>query len=211
LYYICDNKEREKENKYINTKEKKDQKGESDMKMYRKRFIPDEIVDISDDEVLERNGNIIITRWKPIKPREDMGGGISYIFLRRGYKISKIFDKQGNFIYWYCDVFEYTYDKEKDEYVFIDLLADVKVYPNGKVEVLDFPELTEAFRNKVITGAQLLDAIKSVNMLIEMIQNDCFPPEVCEKYDLTSTYESLSEEKKKLSSVKTAREILKDD
>lgn len=181
------------------------------MKMYRKRFIPDEIVDISDDEVLERNGNIVITRWKPINPRGDIGCGISYTFLRRGYKISKIFDTQGNFIYWYCDVLEYTYDKEKDEYVFIDLLADVKVYPDGRKEVLDFAELTAAFRNKIITGNQLLDAIKSVNMIMEMIQNECFPPEICEKYDLHSTYETLSEEKKKLSSVKTIKEILKDD
>ena len=155
------------------------------MKMFRKRFIPDEIVDISNDEVLERNENIIITRWKPIKPRADIGGGISYTFLRRGYKISKIFDTQDKFIYWYCDVFEYTHDKEKDEYVFCDLLADVKVYPEGEMEILDFPELAEAFQNKIITRAQLLRAIKSVNMLVEMIQNECFPPEICEKYDLT--------------------------
>ena len=55
------------------------------MKMFRKRFIPDEIVDISSDEVLERNENIIITKWTPIKPRGDISGGISYTFLKRGH------------------------------------------------------------------------------------------------------------------------------
>ena len=181
------------------------------MKMYRKRYIPNEVVDISGDEVLEKNENIIITRWKPIKPREDIVGGISYIFLRRGYKISKIFDTHGNFVYWYCDIIEYSYDKEKDEYIFTDLLADVKVYPDGKAEVLDFGELTEAFHKKLITGTQLLDAMKSVNTLMEMVQNHFFPPAICEKYDLETNLENLSEEKKKLTSIKTVREILEDD
>lgn len=154
------------------------------MKMYRKRFIPDEIIDISGDEVLERNNNIIVTRWKPIKPRDDIGGGISYTFLKKGYKISKIFDNDGNFIYWYCDIIEYTYDEEKDEYIFIDLLADVKVYPDGRFEVLDFDELSEVYNKKIISGEQLLNAIKSVNVLIEMVQNNLFPPEICDKYNL---------------------------
>ena len=152
------------------------------MKMYRKRFIPNEVVDISSDEVLERNENIIVTRWKPIKPREDIGGGISYTFFRRGYKISKIFDNQGKFIYWYCDVLEHSYDVEKDEYIFTDLLADLKVYPDGKMEVLDFDELSNTFNEGIISKAQLLNAIKSINTLIEMVNNRCFPPEICEKY-----------------------------
>ena len=154
------------------------------MKMYRKRFIPNEIVDISSDEVLERNENIVITRWKPINPRGDIGGGISYTFLKRGYKISKIFSPEGKFIYWYCDVIEYTYDAEKDEYIFTDLLADIKMYPDGQVEVLDFEELADAYHKKIIDGKQLLNAIKSINLLIEMIQNECFPPEICEKYEI---------------------------
>lgn len=178
------------------------------MKMYRRRFIPNEIIDISDDEVLERNSNIIVTRWKPIKPREDIGGGISYTFLRRGYKISKIFDNHGNFIYWYCDVVEYTYDKEKDEYVFTDLLADIKVYPDGKMEILDFAELTEAFRNKLITATQLLGAIKSINMLVEMIQNDFFPPEICDKYELNTNQNELNGTKKNLTSIKNIKDII---
>lgn len=154
------------------------------MKMFRKRFIPDEIVDISSDEVIERNENIIVTRWLPIKPRRDIGGGISYIFLKRGYKISKIFDMNGQFIYWYCDIIDHIYDDKKDEYVFIDLLADVKVYPDGKTEVLDLDELKEVFDKKIITKAQMLKAIKSVNTLMEMVQNGMFPPEICDKYTL---------------------------
>ena len=155
------------------------------MKMYRKRFIPNEIIDISSDELLERNDNIIITKWNPIKPRKDIGGGISYVFLKKGYKISKIFDNNGDFIYWYCDIIEYEYFEEKDEYIFIDLLVDVKIYPNGEYEVLDLDELEVALKEKLITKAQMLRAIKSVNILIEMIQNKMFPPEICDKYLFT--------------------------
>lgn len=154
------------------------------MKMYRKRFIPNEIIDISSDEVLERNENVIVTKWKPIKAREDIGAGISYTFLKKGYKISKIYDNKGKFIYWYCDVLEHSYDEEKDEYIFTDLLADLKVYPDGKMEILDFDELAEAKKNEIITGAQLLSAIKSINTLIEMVQNNYFPPDICDKYKL---------------------------
>jgi len=154
------------------------------MKMYRKRFIPNEIIDISSDEVIERNENIVITKWRPINPRKDIGGGISYTFLKKGYKISKIFNTEGKFIYWYCDIIEYTYDKNKDEYIFIDLLADVKVYENGEYEVLDLDELSIALKEGLITKAQLLKSIKSVNILIEMVQNKMFPPEICDKYTL---------------------------
>ena len=154
------------------------------MKMLRKRFIPNEIVDISSDEVLERNENIIVTKWKPIKPRADIGGGISYIFLKKGYKISKIFDIEGNFKYWYCDIIEYTYDGQKDEYIFVDLLADVVVYPDGKYEVLDLDELKNVFEEKSITKEQMLKSIKCVNTLVEMLQNGVFPPEICDKYNM---------------------------
>ena len=84
------------------------------MKMYRKRFIPNEIIDISSDEVLERNENIIVTRWKPIKPRQDIGGGISYTFLKRGYKISKIFDNNGEFIFREGRVFNMMINNVRD-------------------------------------------------------------------------------------------------
>ena len=50
--------------------------------------------------------------------------------------------------------------------------------------MLDFDELSEEYNNKIITGEQLLNAIKSVNVLIEMVQNNLFPPEICDKYNL---------------------------
>ena len=60
--------------------------------MYRRRFIPDEIVDISSDKLIKIKPNYIITEWVPINPRDDFKSGYSYTFLNYGFKISKFFD-----------------------------------------------------------------------------------------------------------------------
>ena len=47
-------------------------------------------------------------------------------------------------MYWYFDIVEYDYDKENNSLTSLDLLADVIVYPDGFVKVLDLDELAEA-------------------------------------------------------------------
>ena len=142
------------------------------MKIYRKRFIPDEIVDISNDEVIKKTDDLIITKWIPIKPREDIGSGVSYTFFKEGYKISKFYNKNGEFLFWYCDIIDYEYNKEQDIYTFIDLLVDIKIYPDKKMELLDFGELQEAYDNKLISGKILLKAINNLNKLVTIIEED---------------------------------------
>ena len=56
------------------------------MKLFRKRYIPNEIVDISGDEILSIDTDLIITKWKPIHPRDDIGSGLSFTFLNDGIK-----------------------------------------------------------------------------------------------------------------------------
>ena len=48
-----------------------------DYTFIRKRFIPEEEVDISGDEVLYDDGALIVTRWLPIRARNDIGWGFS--------------------------------------------------------------------------------------------------------------------------------------
>ena len=43
-----------------------------DYTFIRKRFIPEEEVDISGDEVLYDDGALIVTRWLPIRARNDI-------------------------------------------------------------------------------------------------------------------------------------------
>ena len=81
--------------------------------IHRKRYIPDEVVDITGDELVYRDEDLLITRWKPIRERSDISGGISYTFLKEGYKISKFIGPSGEFIYWYCDIINVVYDKSR--------------------------------------------------------------------------------------------------
>ena len=144
------------------------------MKIFRKRYIPDEIVDISADEVVLKTDDLIVTKWLPIKPRKDISKGISYTMLNKGWKISKFFDKNDEFMYWYCDIIEYTFDGEN--YILIDLLVDLKVYPDGTYEILDLEELDEALQNGIITLNQKEDALNKLNALLEIVKNGEFPP-----------------------------------
>ncbi len=145
----------------------------------RKRYIPDETVDISRDELLYRDESLLITKWKAIKARPDIGWGISFAFLNDGYKIARFYDNSGNFIYWYCDIIDVWYDSGSDTYTLVDLLLDIKLMPDGKIKVLDADELAEALENKMITTEQACRALRTLNKLLGMEYEGNFPPGIC--------------------------------
>ncbi len=147
----------------------------------RKRYIPNETVDISNDEMLYRDKNILITRWKAIKQRPDISVGVSFTFLNEGYKISRFYDHKKNFLFWYCDIIDVEYDEKEDKYTLIDLLLDIKVMPNGIVEIIDEEELTEALEEGLITKQQAVMALKKLNTMVEMTESGDFPPGICNK------------------------------
>lgn len=147
--------------------------------MLRTRFIPFETVDISSDELLFRDDNILITRWKAIKPRTDISGGISYTFLKDGMKISRFYDADKKFAYWYCDIIDVEYDSEQDKYTLIDLLLDVKLMSDGTMKVLDADELAMALEEGLITQAQACRSLKKMDNILQSIYNNNFPPAIC--------------------------------
>lgn len=147
------------------------------MKIYRKRYIPNEIIDISGDKVESVNENLLITSWLPIHPRNDVAFGMSYTYLKKGWKISKFYDKDKNFLYWYCDIIDAQIKDE--EYILVDLLVDIKVYPDGKYEILDEEELDEALNEGLITKEQKEEALNKLNALLETIKKGEFPPREC--------------------------------
>ncbi len=73
----------------------------------------------------------------------------------------------GNILYWYCDIIDY--EKEFDKITFIDLLADVKVFEDGRIEILDLDELKEALEIGLIDNKRFLDAINKLNKLLRLI------------------------------------------
>ena len=117
--------------------------------IFRKRLIPEECILLKDDVLLYCDAKLLITSWNTLKPKKDLDHGISCYFLNQGYKISKFYNHEGTLISWYCDIIDYTYDPDSDTYVVTDLLADVILYPDGFVKVVDLDELAEAFEKRL--------------------------------------------------------------
>ena len=56
----------------------------------------------------------------------------------------------------------------------IDLLADVLIYPDGFVKVVDLDELADAEEAGIITKDQLLKSLRTLDKLLGMIYSGDF-------------------------------------
>lgn len=144
------------------------------LKLYRKRYIPEEFTPLSNDEIILLEDNLLITHWKTLKPRQDFVGGHSAFFMDKGWKISRITDCEDNVTHWYCDIIDVKKNEEENSIIYEDLLFDVVVYPNGKLKVLDSDEAADAFEQGLITREQLLSALRSMNELLNIIYQGRF-------------------------------------
>jgi predicted RNA-binding protein associated with RNAse of E/G family len=147
----------------------------------RQRFIPYEIVDISSDELLYRDEELLITRWKAIRPRNDFSSGVSYTFLKDGFKVGRFYSAEGEFLFWYCDIIEVKKDEELDQYTLVDLLIDIKVMPDGRVRLLDADELAAAAEQSLVTMEQVCSALRKMDHLLVTIYSGNFPPKICKE------------------------------
>lgn len=138
-------------------------------RIYRTRYIPSETIDLSADKLLYLDENYLITKWNPIKPRIDIASGISCVFLKKGWKISAFMNDEQKIIYWYCDIIDIEYDNLSDTYFLYDLLADIKIMTDGRVELIDLDELAFAFDDNLITKKQLISSLKKSNDLLKLI------------------------------------------
>ncbi len=145
-----------------------------DIKLYRKRIIPDECVYLGDDEILYHDNEVIITRWNTLKPKKTLHHGYSCYFLARGFKVSKFYDHDNQLISWYCDIVTHSYDEQTNTYVFTDLLADVIVYPDGSSRVVDLDELADAQRDGLLPDALLQQALRHLDKLLGIIYKGGF-------------------------------------
>ena len=68
----------------------------SEVKLYRKRIIPEECILLENDEILHIDREIIVTKWNTIRPKKTLHHGYSCYFLERGFKVSKFYDHSGN-------------------------------------------------------------------------------------------------------------------
>ncbi|MDO4165790.1 MAG: DUF402 domain-containing protein [Eubacteriales bacterium] len=142
--------------------------------LYRKRFIPDEIVELKDDLILSVSNDLILTSWDVLKPRRDISRGVSAYFIKKGIKISKVFDNAGQMVYWYCDIIETDYNADTNAYTFSDLLIDVLVYPDGQVEVVDMDEFADAMEQGILSMGLIAKAMRITNDLLQTIYDGKF-------------------------------------
>ena len=146
----------------------------SNIKIYRKRFIPNELTHLKDDRILDIDGSHIITAWDTLNPRSDFAYGYSAYFLEEGIKVSRLFKADGTLLYHYCDIINTSFNKDSLCYVFEDLLIDVVVMPDGFVKVLDLDEAAEAFMSGSVSGEMLSVAMKTANKLLNVIYTGNF-------------------------------------
>ncbi|MCR5688403.1 MAG: DUF402 domain-containing protein [Lachnospiraceae bacterium] len=142
--------------------------------LYRKRIIPEEIILLDKDEILYSDEGHIVTRWNAIRPKKILHHGCSCYFLKEGYKVSKFYREDGRLMYWYCDIISYTYDPGENSYVFTDLLADVIIYPDGHVEVVDVGEIADALTDGTLTVDEMIPALRSLDKLLAVIYSGGF-------------------------------------
>ena len=138
-------------------------------RLFRRRFIPDENIELIDDMILALEPNLIITSWNVLKPRRDISRGVSAYFIDKGIKVSKVFDNAGQMVYWYCDIIETHYDEKENIYTFNDLLIDVVVYPDGQVEVLDMDEFADAMEQGILSVGTIAHAMRATDDLLHTI------------------------------------------
>ena len=144
------------------------------VKLYRKRIIPEECILLENDQILYQDKEVIITRWETLRPKKTLHHGLSCYFLDRGFKVSKFYDHEGRLISWYCDIVAHTFDPGSNTYIFTDLLADVIVYPDGFVRVVDLDELADAFQSGMITSDDLQKALRRLDKLLGIIYSGHF-------------------------------------
>ena len=144
--------------------------------LIRKRLIPLETLRLEKDVVIHRSDRLLVTRWTTIKPKKELHHGSSCFLLKEGWKVSRFIDHQGKLICWYCDIIATEYDADTDTFTFTDLLADVLIYPSGLIKVVDLDELAEAVEKKLITTEQLLDSLRKLDALLQLIYDGALLP-----------------------------------
>jgi predicted RNA-binding protein associated with RNAse of E/G family len=154
--------------------------------LYRRRFIPDELIYLKDDIILVMEKDLIITKWLTLHPHKDIARGVSAFYLDKGYKVSKIYDRNDKIVYWYCDIIQTKYGddradwhpnsfpSEKNIVVIEDLLIDVILNNDGTINVMDLDELADALEHRLITQKETAYALRTLNSLLKIIYEGNF-------------------------------------
>ncbi|MBP5732887.1 MAG: DUF402 domain-containing protein [Lachnospiraceae bacterium] len=144
------------------------------LKLYRKRIIPQECKFLQDDKIVRRDDEMIVTTWDTLNPKMEFSHGCSIYYLKQGIKVSKFYRHDNSLLYWYCDIVDYDFDEANETLTVTDLLADVIIFPDGHMKVVDLDEMADALDEGLITPAMLSEALRRLNELLTVIYRDKF-------------------------------------
>ena len=137
--------------------------------------MPSEIVHLKDDVIIYQGENRMVTKWDVLHPKAKFSHGVSCYYMDKGWKISKFLNKEDALVYYYCDIIDTTYNEEENFYVFTDLLADVIIYEDGFVKVVDLGEIAEAREEGIITAREAKLSLSRLDALLEVIYGGGLP------------------------------------
>lgn len=144
------------------------------LKLYRKRIIPQECKFLKDDKIVRRDDEMIVTTWDTLNPKMEFSHGCSIYYLKQGIKVSKFYRHDNSLLYWYCDIVDYDFDEANETLTVTDLLADVIIFPDGHMKVVDLDEMADALDEGLITPSMLSEALRRLNELLTVIYRDKF-------------------------------------
>ncbi len=148
------------------------------IRLFRKRHIPEECIELKKDRVLFVDDTRLVTSWNVLNPRSDFASGISLFDFKNLWKITRVAKADGSLYHWYCDIMNVhiSEDSEKKSttYLMEDLLIDIVIEADGSVHVLDLDEAAEAFTKGLITGDDLTLALNAADALLRVIREDKF-------------------------------------
>lgn len=142
--------------------------------LYRRRIIPDECVELKDDEILHMDDKVLVTKWKTLKPRKDFHHGLSLYLFEEGIKVSKFLREDGSLYYWYCDVVEYEKNEADNKLIITDLLVDITMDADDRLNVLDVDELGEAYDKGLISDEQFHTSVSRLGKLLNSVHKGTF-------------------------------------
>lgn len=139
----------------------------SELQIYRKRLIPYECKLLSDDHILSRTDDLIVTSWNAFNPKPYLVRGYSCYYLNDNIKLSKMIHPDDSF-HWYFDIAEYEFNEDLTVLTMTDLLADVAVLDSG-IRVMDLDELTDAFEQNLITVSEFKKSLRVLDRLLSKL------------------------------------------
>ena len=135
--------------------------------LYRRRIIPEECILLKDDVIISCDEDRIVTTWQALHPKKDLHHGSSCYFIKEGFKVSKFCREDDTLLYWYCDIVDFNYNPTENAMIVTDLMADVIIYPDGFVKVVDLDELVTALESRSLS----LDTLKSSLLRLDKLLN----------------------------------------